>query len=170
MRYQSRTQEYKIAIQPYFGTQSLETILFKAITRSTLTPGRSELIICLSRPINDDPIHFVYTRYAATDDPRHPTGSFIAYRQLLQDLGEGPCGTPGGRLDVGRESDDCRRRGQHVGSAGGNGMGTGEPGSASPNKSSFETTASYSRVFGKPTGLKRVRWTNVCSLGIGEHG
>lgn len=114
-------------------------------------------------------------RYAATDDPRHPTGAFIAYRHLLEDLGEGARGSPGGCLAVGHregEGKDPRFKGGGGSSSGGNDWGDadGSYGGGGSSSSSVgggagscgSTSVAASRVFGKPTGLSRVR--ALCSV------
>lgn len=116
-------------------------------------------------------------RYAATDDPRHPTGQFIAYRHLLEDLGEGARGSPGGCLDIGSEGRDPRLKGTSAvagawDDVGGDGDGDGVdggPGSAAAaatsvggGSSSVSVAASQLRVFGKATGLSRVGSSSGC--------
>ncbi|CAM9270699.1 unnamed protein product, partial [Ectocarpus sp. 13 AM-2016] len=107
-------------------------------------------------------------RYAATDDPRHPTGVFIAYRHLLEDLGEGARGSPGGCLAVGHHDGgaggsrlkgndggggSCNGDGDHGGGCGGGSSSVGGGGGSSSG--CCGTSVAASRVFGKPTGLSR---------------
>ncbi|CBJ27458.1 conserved unknown protein [Ectocarpus siliculosus] len=108
-------------------------------------------------------------RYAATDDPRHPTGVFIAYRHLLEDLGEGARGSPGGCLAVGHHEGrggGSRFKGNDGGGGTCNGDGDREDGCGGGSSSvggggggsssgCCGTSVAASRVFGKPTGLSR---------------
>lgn len=98
-------------------------------------------------------------------------GLFVSYRKLLEDLGEGPRGAPGGSLDIGREGGDPRFKGhQHE-----EDCGNGGPSSVSIGNSS--AAAPQLRVFGKPTGLVRVSETHaICgaerfvSRGVSKEG
>lgn len=96
-------------------------------------------------------------RYSTIDDPRNAAGGFVAYRELLQDLGESSHGTPGGYLNVGREgSASSFRRGSADGLED-DIMNSCELGSRPPcQPPPPEVTVLRSRVFGKPTGLTRV--------------
>lgn len=102
-------------------------------------------------------------RYAAADDPRHPTGVFIAYRHLLEDLGEGARGSPGGCLPVGHNEGGggapCFKSGgggSWDDEDGGGSGGYGGVCSSVGGDSRCSTSVTASRVFGKPTGLSRV--------------
>lgn len=109
--------------------------------------------------LNPQPQTRAHIRYAATDDPRHPTGLFIAYRHLLEDLGEGARGSPGGCLAIGhRESGgrDPRFKGGDGGGGWDDEDGYGGGSSSVGGDSCCSTSVAASRVFGKPTGLSRV--------------
>lgn len=88
---------------------------------------------------------------------------FIAYRHLLEDLGEGARGSPGGCLPIGhREAGggDPRFKGGGGGSTGGSwddeDGGYEGVSSSVGGDSCCSTSVAASRVFGKPTGLSRV--------------
>eukprot|EP00904_Undaria_pinnatifida_P007730 jgi/Undpi1/4087/HiC_scaffold_16.g07454.m1 len=134
--------------------------------------GQLKRVLCSYGVLPADPKtqELLERRYAATDDPRHPTGQFIAYRPLLEDLGEGAMGSSGGFLEIGHEGGDPRLKGAPVvtgawddeGDGGGGGCDGGDGGGSAPGCSAsvgggsgVSVAPSQLRVFGKATGLSR---------------
>lgn len=106
-----------------------------------------------------DATRLLHHRYAAIDDPRHPTGAFIGYRQLLEDLGEDPDGTSGGCLNLGPETSHRLRprAGQSRNSEKFKAITDGVPDSASSlGQAPPGPMMSRPRLFGKPTGSSNV--------------
>lgn len=90
---------------------------------------------------------------------------FIDYRVFLEDLGEGPRGSPGGCLEIGRVGGDPRFTAVAAAAAAKleaenedhrGGGSDGESVSLSLGGSGTSLAESQLRVFGKPTGLSRV--------------
>lgn len=142
------------------------TTIIRRSTREYTAPTRAPFVVtrpAASAPSPKPPNPYCNVRYAAADDPRHPTGVFIAYRHLLEDLGEGPRGLPGGCLAVGNDSKErisCFKGTVAGDWRSGDNDGDGH-GSPSVGGRSTSVAASQLRVFGKPTGLSRVGWVSV---------
>eukprot|EP00903_Cladosiphon_okamuranus_P014842 g13743.t1 len=142
----------RLSIQPGFQE-------FDRKCEGHVSVGQLERVLCSYGvlPANRRTQELLAKRYAATDDPRHPTGVFIAYRHLLEDLGEGARGSPGGCLPVGHREggggDPLFKGGGGGGWDGEDGYGGGS--SSVGGDSCCSTSVAASRVFGKPTGLSR---------------
>lgn len=109
---------------------------------------------------------------------------FVAYRHLLEDLGEGARGSPGGCLAVGHHEGgaggsrfkgndggggSCNDDGDREDGYGGDSSSVGGGGGSSSG--CCGTSVAASRVFGKPTGLSRVRRLYFgCYVGLGTAG
>ncbi|CAM9638892.1 unnamed protein product [Pylaiella littoralis] len=149
----SRLRRRRLSIQPGFQE-------FDRKGEGHVSVGQLERVLCSYGvlPADRRTKELLANRYAATDDPRHPTGAFIAYRHLLEDLGEGARGSPGGCLAIGhREGGGGDPRFKGGGGSGddwGRDDGCGGV-SSSVGGSCGSTSVAASRVFGKPTGLSR---------------